>query len=123
MRPAKAKRFLTREHIEDHLALHRADCEASHGDLTVWNWARDAIEGLTEDERQPPRLIRGGDLIRMGYAPGPRFKQILEAVTDAQLEGKVRSREEAEKLVRRKFPERPRKRKTGGGQQPPSGSA
>ncbi len=123
MRPAKAKRFLTREHIEDHLALHRADCEASHGDLTVWNWARDAIEGLTEDERQPPRFIRGGDLIRMGYAPGPRFKQILEAVTDAQLEGKVRSREEAEKLVRRKFPERPRKRKTGGGQRPPSGSA
>ena len=39
----------------------------------------------------------------MGFAPGPRFKEILTAVEDAQLEGAVRSREAALELVRERF--------------------
>jgi poly(A) polymerase len=110
MRPAKAKRFLARVHIDEHLELHRADCLASHEDLTVWSWAQEALGELTDEERQPPRLITGNDLIRMGYPAGPSFREILEAVTDAQIEGKVRTREAAEKLVLRKFPRKKRSR-------------
>ena len=40
-------------------------------------------------------LITGRDLIAAGYAPGPRFKEILTAVEDRQLEGTLRSKEEA----------------------------
>jgi poly(A) polymerase len=40
----------------------------------------------------------------MGFQPGPRFKEILSAVEDAQLEGKITSREEALDLVRSRFP-------------------
>ena len=39
----------------------------------------------------------------MGYHPGPRFKEILAAVEDAQLEGKLRSREEAVRWVEHEF--------------------
>ena len=104
MRPAKVKRFLARPNIADHLELHRVDCLASHGDLSTWEWARQAHEHLTEEEQRPPRLVTGDDLIARGHRPGPRFKEILEAVLDAQLEGRVRTREEALALVEREFP-------------------
>ena len=105
MRPAKVKRFLARPDIADHLELHRVDCLASHGDLSTWEWARQAREHLTEEEQRPPRLVTGDDLIARGYRPGPRFKEILEAVVDAQLEGRVQTREEALVLVEREFPQ------------------
>ena len=105
MRPAKVKRFLARPNIADHLELHRVDCLASHGDLSTWEWARQAREHLTEEEQRPPRLVTGDDLIARGYRPGPRFKEILEAVVDAQLEGRVQTREEALVLVEREFPQ------------------
>ncbi len=105
MRPAKMKRFLARPDIEDHLEVCRVDCLASHGDLSIWEWAREARGHLTEEERRPPRLVTGLDLIARGHPPGPRFRTILEAVEDAQLEGRVRTREEALALVDREFPE------------------
>ena len=43
----------------------------------------------------PPPLITGRDLIALGLKPGPRFKEILEAVQSRQLEGKLRTPEEA----------------------------
>ena len=47
-----------------------------------------------------PRLLTGHDLARFfGLTPGPRFKQLLTAVEEAQWEGKVVSREEAFDLV------------------------
>jgi len=49
-------------------------------------------------------LVTGDDLIAAGYAPGPRFREILEAVEDAQLEGRLASREEALEFVEREFP-------------------
>lgn len=104
MRPARRKRFLARPDFPDHLELHRVDCLASHQDLSTWAWAREAAARLTEDERRPPRLLTGEDLIGLGYLPGPRFREMLHAVLDAQLEGTVRSREEALALLTREFP-------------------
>lgn len=103
MRPAKAARFLLREDADDHLELHRADCLASHRDLTIYTWALQARDELRRRHPAPPRLLTGEDLIAMGYRPGPRFKEILEAVTDAQLEGAVGSAEEARAFVRRTY--------------------
>ena len=56
---------------------------------------------------RPAPLIRGDDLIAAGYPPGPRFKQILSAVEDGQLEGRLRSKEDAMELVGREFPLQP----------------
>ena len=40
-------------------------------------------------------LVTGDDLIRMGLAPGPRFREILEEMKERQTEGVVRNRQEA----------------------------
>ena len=56
-----------------------------------------------EEVRQKP-LVTGEDLISAGYSPGPQFKQILSAIEDAQLDGKLQSKQEAMQLVRREFP-------------------
>ena len=45
----------------------------------------------------------GNDLIAAGYQPGARFKQILSAVEDAQLENRLQSKEEAMKFVMQEF--------------------
>ncbi|MBM4104910.1 MAG: CCA tRNA nucleotidyltransferase [Phycisphaerae bacterium] len=46
-------------------------------------------------ERQPVPLVRGKELLEAGFAPGPLLGRVLEAVYDAQLEGRVRTTEEA----------------------------
>ncbi len=104
MRPAKAKRFLLQPDAADHLELHRADCLASHGDLSVHQWAVDALQGLAIEPPPPRPLINGDDLIDLGYRPGPQFKIILETIEDAMLEGRIRTRDEAVALIRTAFP-------------------
>lgn len=43
----------------------------------------------------PPPWVGGDDLIAMGRKPGPDFRRLLDAVYDAQLEGRLRNRNEA----------------------------
>jgi tRNA nucleotidyltransferase/poly(A) polymerase len=50
---------------------------------------------LPEAEWNPPALITGDDLKAAGIPPGPAYRQILEAVRDAQLEGQLRTTHEA----------------------------
>jgi len=45
-------------------------------------------------------LLKGQDLKRLGVPPGPIYGQILEALRDARLDGKVRSKKGEERLVR-----------------------
>ncbi len=104
MRPATLKRFLQVDRFEEHLELHRLDCLSSHRNLETWEFMRRKLAELTQEEIRPKPLVTGEDLIEMGHQPGPRFKEILRAVEDAQLEGQVKSREEALALVRRHFP-------------------
>jgi len=52
---------------------------------------------------RPPRLLSGDDLKEAGYQPGPAFSKMLEAVEDAQLDGKIHTKEEALELVRSTF--------------------
>ncbi len=104
MRESKLKRFLRSEHFSDHLELHRLDCLASHGDLSNWEFCKQKLEEIGPEEMRPERFITGRDLIQMGYVPGPLFSEILTAVEDAQLEGRVKDRESALELIREQFP-------------------
>ncbi|HKT13627.1 MAG TPA: CCA tRNA nucleotidyltransferase [Terriglobia bacterium] len=97
-------RFLRMDGFSEHLELHRLDCLASHRNLENYNLAREMLGQIPDQEIKPPRLLNGNDLIHYGYKPGPQFKQILQAVEDAQLEGEIRTREDALHLVRQRFP-------------------
>src|SRR5262245_54178773 len=107
MRTSTVKRFLRQEGFEEHLELHRLDCLGSHRNLENWNYARALLDQLGPEEICPPRLLTGDDLIRLGYVPGPLFKDILKSVEDAQLENQIRDGEDAQRLVLAKFPLRP----------------
>ena len=104
MNPSTFKKFIRLPRFEQHLELHRLDCESSHCNLRLYNFTREKINALPPDEVRPKPLVTGEDLIAAGYSPGPLFKEILTIVEDAQLDGSLKSTEEAMQLVRREFP-------------------
>jgi poly(A) polymerase len=106
MKESTFKRFVRMPRFDEHLQLHRMDCQSSHGDLTSYNFVREKMADMTPAAMRPVPLITGDDLIAAGYAPGPQFKKILSRVEDGQLEGRLHSREEAIALVGREFPNR-----------------
>ncbi len=101
MKESTLKRFFRLPRFEEHLELHRLDCMASHRDLELYDFAREKLSSLPAEQIRPRPLITGHDLIAAGYSPGPQFKELLAAVEDAQLEGKISTKEEAMELVRR----------------------
>jgi poly(A) polymerase len=104
MRRSTQIRFLRMEGFSEHLELHRLDCLASHGMLDNYDQAKKMLEEIPAEEIKPPRLLTGQDLIREGYTPGPRFKEMLQAAEDAQLERQIHTKEAALHLVRENFP-------------------
>jgi len=104
MKESTLKKFIRMPHFEEHLELHRMDCQASHGDLTSFNFVRERMIAMPAEVMRPAPLITGDDLIDAGYSPGPQFKEILAAIEDGQLEGRLRDRDAAIKFVRQQFP-------------------
>lgn len=97
---AAKRRLGGRQHACDALSLYHAWCQVrgiEHAQRVadeLGHWA-----GL-EDGLCPPPLLDGGDLITLGFEPGPRFREVLDAVYDAQLEGRVEDRKQALVLAR-----------------------
>lgn len=88
------------------LALMVCDCEASAHKSSGWLPVLRAVpplllqvKELAERERAR-KLLDGYDLIEMGVAPGPRIREILEAVYEEILSGRIATREEALALAR-----------------------
>jgi poly(A) polymerase len=105
MKESTFKKFVRMPHFDEHLELHRLDCQASHRDLTSYNFTRERIAAIPPETIRPAPLISGDDLIAAGYSPGPQFKRILSLVEDAQLEGRLQSKDSAMEYVRREFPQ------------------
>lgn len=95
MRAATLKRFLRLDGIEELLDLARLDALASHGNLEAYAFCRQKLLALGPEELRPPRLLNGRDLIQLGFQPGPQFSSILRALEEAQLEGRVCTRQAA----------------------------
>jgi poly(A) polymerase len=104
MKQSTLKKFLRLPAFDEHLELHRIDCLSSHGQLDAYEYSREQLRSLPPEAIRPTPLITGRDLIAAGYEPGPRFKEVLTAVEDAQLEGRLASREAAMEYVQREFP-------------------
>jgi hypothetical protein len=93
------------------LVLHTlADKEASRGILSI------QIDEVVEDHClrilewfgekdivHPPSLINGRDVLALGYSPGPKVGQILDFISQKQIEGEIRNREEALRMLKEEF--------------------
>jgi tRNA nucleotidyltransferase/poly(A) polymerase len=103
MRTSTLKRFVRLPRFPEHLELHRLDCLSSHRHLDSYAMVRRFLAETPAEEVRPQRVLTGTDLREMGYIPGPLFSEILRAVEDAQLEGQISTKREAEELVRKRF--------------------
>lgn len=99
MRKATLKRFVRQPHFGEHLALHRLDCLSSHRNLDSFEFVKRFLEETPPEQVRPERLLGGDELQELGYHPGPQFAEILRSLEDAQLEGAIRTKEEAKKYV------------------------
>jgi poly(A) polymerase len=104
MRKSTLKRFVRQPRFEEHLELHRLDCQASHGRVDAYTLVKDLLASTPPEQVRPSRLLTGDDLNEMGYIPGPQYQQIMGALEDAQLEGLLTSKEQAVAYVRSHYP-------------------
>jgi poly(A) polymerase len=103
MRVAKLKRFMARPTFDDELELHRVDCASSHAMLDNYEFLLRKKEEFANEPIIPPPLVTGDDLIRLGMKPGPKFGEVLEAVETRQLEGVLKTRDEALDWLKREY--------------------
>jgi poly(A) polymerase len=91
------QRVLTHDGASELLALHEAIAGPTDPALAFCR------ERLTWPvERLNPRpLLDGSTLIHHGLTPGPHFSDLLERVRDAQLDGEIKSQQEALAMVDR----------------------
>jgi len=104
MKESTLKRFLRLPAFEEHLELHRLDALSSNRRLDSYEFVRGKLAEFSAEHLKPTRLLTGADLIAAGYLPGPLFTEILTAVEDAQLEGRVPDKAAALRLVEERFP-------------------
>ena len=104
MNESTLKKFLRMPKFEEHLELHRLDCLASNGKMGSYDFVKQKLGSMPPEAMRPAPLVTGDQLIAAGYEPGPRFKAILAAVEDAQLENRLTNSEEAMVFIRREFP-------------------
>jgi poly(A) polymerase len=100
-RLCRLKRLLAEPLIHELLALETAHAHAAGESLADVEFCQNYLCTTPMEEINPPPLITGDDLKALGIEPGPQYKEILEKVRDAQLDGLITTREEALELVRR----------------------
>ena len=91
------------ERYDELLELTRIDALSANGDLQYYQFCKQKLAELKEEEIHPKPLLGGRDLIAMGLTPGPSFHEILKQVEEAQLGGELSSREEAMEWVSKHY--------------------
>ncbi|MDP3921376.1 MAG: CCA tRNA nucleotidyltransferase [Candidatus Omnitrophota bacterium] len=95
MREGKLKRFVSRPTFSEELELHKIDCRACHGILDNYIFLKEKMLEYAAEELKPEPVLNGNDLKELGMKPGPKMKPLLEEAYELQLEGKIKTREEA----------------------------
>ncbi len=99
----RLKRLLAQRLTVDLLKLMRVERITKDLDLGPVIFCEEYLRNTPPEELNPPPLITGKDLIDLGLEPGPEFKDLLETVRDAQLNGEIHTHEEALALVRERM--------------------
>jgi tRNA nucleotidyltransferase (CCA-adding enzyme) len=105
------RRLSTKVKISDLVIVAKADFlgrdtpEAKSGEFIAGEWLLKRARELEVLDSAPKPLIGGKDLISLGMKPSKEFGEILKEIYKMQIEGDVKSKDEAlrevEKLVRK----------------------
>lgn len=101
---AEQKRFLRRPLIQKILGLARILVKAEGFPEAPIVLAQEQLSLWDEQALSPPRLFDGNALKRLGYRSGPRFKEMLLALEDAQLTGEICDESSALSWLERSYP-------------------
>ncbi len=94
----KLQRMLIAEGIDELLSLHAAIARASGRSTAHVEHCRNVLRRPPE-ELNPPPLVTGDDLVEHGVPRGKQYPRLLDAVRDAQLEQRIRTKDEGLALV------------------------
>lgn len=97
---AQRKRLVRREHADLGIEVATLAAHAGHAPAGPLVAAKRELHGWDDAALNPGRLLSGHDLSEAGFVPGPAFKTALDAVEDAQLEGRVSTLDEAWEVAR-----------------------
>jgi tRNA nucleotidyltransferase (CCA-adding enzyme) len=83
--------------------LARADClgRTGHFDCSAMDWFLERARALGVEHRPPAPLLMGRHLLELGLLPGPAIGELLHRVYEQQLDGEVRSVDEAISAAKR----------------------
>ncbi|MSR60570.1 MAG: CCA tRNA nucleotidyltransferase [Planctomycetaceae bacterium] len=103
-RLSRLKRLLAEPLVDDLLRLTRVAVECGFGDLASVEFCEHYLHDTPRDEIDPAPLLGGADLLRLGLRPGAKFKELIDKVRDAQLDGLIHTRDDAVQLVKTWLP-------------------
>ncbi len=101
MRTSTLKRFMAEEKFDWELELHRVDCLSSNGNLENHEYVLAKRDDFSQEPLIPKPLLDGRQLMEKGIKPGPMMGSILKECQDLQLEGALKSKEQALEWLRK----------------------
>ena len=103
MKVSKLKRFMSRATFDQEMELHRVDCASSNGFTENYDFLLEKRDEFASEPLIPEPLLNGRELMELGFSPGPKFKVILLAVQNEQLEGRLKDADAAMAWVRENY--------------------
>ncbi len=100
MKQSTLKKMMQRPTFLSELEQHKIDCLASHGDISNYRFLKKKLKELSREEIKPVPLLSGHDVMALGFKEGPAIGKILREIEEAQLEGKLKTKEEAIEFVK-----------------------
>jgi tRNA nucleotidyltransferase (CCA-adding enzyme) len=92
------RRLAAKVDLELLARVAKSDCEGRRPgafDCTAMDWFLERARSLGVEHRPPGPILLGRHLLALGLAPGPRVGEILKAVYEQQLDGKIANLDEA----------------------------
>ncbi len=96
---ATVKRLAAHPDFSALLQIERSAAAVTGQSDTPFAWLETFLRQTPPSEINPPEFVTGRDLVQLGHQPGPAFRIWLESIRDAQLNGKITSREDALNLL------------------------
>lgn len=96
---SQLKPILAHPHRDDLLTLLDAGIQGLSWPIDGFAYCQGRLLLWSPDDLQPVALVTGEDVVQLGIAPGPRYKELLEAVRIAQLNEEVKNRQDALHLL------------------------
>lgn len=103
MRPSKYKALIAKPTFPVELELHRIDCISSNKITESFTFLLDRLIDQNSIRELPEPLVKGKDLIELGFIPGPEFRKILEKITELQNDKVLNTKVDALKYIRDNF--------------------